>query len=903
MADGDSLADDDAEEGVAMEDDPTLPRTTRRGYVMRGSSTAPQEDPLHVTQRQTNEEEVMGAVSSRGGSLRAVSTRREVDAPADDDGRSAPPRAVTSEGRAGNAVVSSPEAGLRGLGRLLSDPKRWFRSEDLEAAGEVGDCRRTVGASAEATARGMPDATSSVRAAALPDASEHLEGLSDAEGIAEESSSAVLLDPSREPKADGWRRLFAPGFEPTTRADTSALSLSADPLDALSPDDAEAPAEVLSRFVPGSTGNGPGSLGSPMPGPPWEPDVPEEDAGASAAEKARILRSTWGAVTGGVTAIGTGAVTGVTTAVTGVTTGVTAIGGGLHTGVQTVGLGVQAGVQTVGMGLQTGVQAGVYGIQTIGTGLGRAAVGTGKVVADTTQTTLKALGGARDEEAAELLSDMRAVLLDEDSGGTFRTAIDWTTTSPLERRRVDLADDVTTDMYAAENRHARSASVSSTAGGSVDGLGSYTSEEDEEDEEDARKHFASAETSANGGGGGGPGGFKGPERDPVASEVKVIGTERVRGRLHPSGGWTVYVLRVTPSGGGDPWVVKRRYGEFVRLRLGLVGSGAGEYLPASWAGLETESGLYSTGTARKARRELISRCFQEAMTATTGSYNGFAEHALVRRFLRRDEPGRAASATNEQRPIWQRVGLGGILEAVTRTGASASGAAASAASDAAYQQSRERVRLLLDRPLDRSVNDALRAQEGCCAGCGDPLNGFGSGTLVSKGTALLRAAVGNGFRRCEYSGGLYCPRCQPGDAVSVLPYSVVHDWDFTPRRVSAAAKAYLDAIHHQPMLCLGAVNPGLYARVPLLAELRARRYRLAKLVGVLAGSEPGTALVRSTGRRAYLLEAGEYYAMADLVDVSKGAAFARLPGWLEEVEKKAAALVAERTAGRVSGGM
>ena len=37
-------------------------------------------------------------------------------------------------------------------------------------------------------------------------------------------------------------------------------------------------------------------------------------------------------------------------------------------------------------------------------------------------------------------------------------------------------------------------------------------------------------------------------------------------------------------------------------------------------------------------------------------------------------------------------------------------------------------------------------------------------------------------------------------------------------KVSAVAASFLESIRNQPMLCLGAVNPHIYARVPLLAK-------------------------------------------------------------------------------------
>ena len=82
--------------------------------------------------------------------------------------------------------------------------------------------------------------------------------------------------------------------------------------------------------------------------------------------------------------------------------------------------------------------------------------------------------------------------------------------------------------------------------------------------------------------------------------------------------------------------------------------------------------------------------------------------------------------------------------------------------------------------------------------------------------------------------------------------------------------------------------------MPLLADVRARRYRLAKLVPELRSFDEGRTMLRSAGGRGYLLEGGEYYAMRDLMDLSKGGAFARLPRWLEDVEKKAETLIKAR---------
>ena len=101
--------------------------------------------------------------------------------------------------------------------------------------------------------------------------------------------------------------------------------------------------------------------------------------------------------------------------------------------------------------------------------------------------------------------------------------------------------------------------------------------------------------------------------------------------------------------------------------------------------------------------------------------------------------------------MWQRVGGAAgatTVDAVSRTEAGASTAAAAAAAYAADGTGAS-VKLLMYYPADRSVADTLRAQEGCCAGCGTPLNGFASATLVSKGTALLRSAVAGPASHCS----------------------------------------------------------------------------------------------------------------------------------------------------------
>jgi hypothetical protein len=74
------------------------------------------------------------------------------------------------------------------------------------------------------------------------------------------------------------------------------------------------------------------------------------------------------------------------------------------------------------------------------------------------------------------------------------------------------------------------------------------------------------------------------------------------------------------------------------------------------------------------------------------------------------------------------------------------------------------------------------------------------------------------------------------------------------------------------MLCVSAVNPHLYSRVPALARVKEMRQRLVKMVTTTLKHCPAKRrLLALAGSRRYLLEPGDFFALRDLVDLSKGA--------------------------------
>ena len=68
-------------------------------------------------------------------------------------------------------------------------------------------------------------------------------------------------------------------------------------------------------------------------------------------------------------------------------------------------------------------------------------------------------------------------------------------------------------------------------------------------------------------------------------------------------------------------------------------------------------------------------------------------------------------------------------------------------------------------------------------------------------------ACAQGPRRCSYNGLLYCSDCH-GNETALLPALVLHGWEFTRKPVSNIAADYLASTFEQPLLCIGAINPG-----------------------------------------------------------------------------------------------
>ncbi|KAG1347021.1 hypothetical protein COCNU_06G008500 [Cocos nucifera] len=104
----------------------------------------------------------------------------------------------------------------------------------------------------------------------------------------------------------------------------------------------------------------------------------------------------------------------------------------------------------------------------------------------------------------------------------------------------------------------------------------------------------------------------------------------------------------------------------------------------------------------------------------------------------------------------------------------------------------------------------------------------------------------------------------------VLPARVLNLWDFSLYPVSQLAKAFLESIYDQPMLCVSAVNPFLFSKVPALLHVMNIRKKIAAMLPYVR-CPFRKSFQRGLGCRRHLLESNDFFALRDLVDLSKGA--------------------------------
>ncbi|KAL1222120.1 hypothetical protein V5N11_009354 [Cardamine amara subsp. amara] len=342
--------------------------------------------------------------------------------------------------------------------------------------------------------------------------------------------------------------------------------------------------------------------------------------------------------------------------------------------------------------------------------------------------------------------------------------------------------------------------------------------------------------------------------------VEIVGVKQKKGdvslseRLVGVKEYTVYIIRVWS--GKDKWEIERRYRDFYSLyrRLTSLFADQGWTLPTPWASVERESRkIFGTSPNAVAERTvLIQDCLNSVLQSR---FFPTLPNALLR-FL---SPQDAYASSSGSDSIMSPTGSAGT---------------AAAATSSSYGNT---ISLIVDIRPHKSVKQLLEAQHYICAGCHKYFDD--GATLVRD---IVKALGWGKPRLCEYTGQLFCSSCHTND-MAVLPARVLHHWDFNRYPVSQLAKSYLDAIHEQPMLCVSAVNPFLSSKIPALNHIMSIRKRITIMLPYVRCPFRKT-LIKGLSSRRYLLESTDFFALRDLIDLSKGP-FAALPAIMETVRR------------------
>ncbi|XP_004236533.1 uncharacterized protein [Solanum lycopersicum] len=355
------------------------------------------------------------------------------------------------------------------------------------------------------------------------------------------------------------------------------------------------------------------------------------------------------------------------------------------------------------------------------------------------------------------------------------------------------------------------------------------------------------------------------DRVEVIDTIQKIGDVSLSERLVGVREYTAYRIRVWS--GKDKWEVEKRYREFSALywRLKKLFADQGRILPSVWSSVEQESRKVFRSASPKVvadRSVLIQECLNSLLQSRfpTGALN------VVVCFLSlsKDLPGSPTYDTNAlQSPSTLRSRNRGNVSSLGKT-----------------------ISLIVNKRPYKSNKQLLDEQHYSCAGC---YKNFDDGkTRIQE----LAQTMGWGKPRfCEYSGQLYCSSCHTNDT-AVLPARILHLWDFNQYPVSQMAKSYLDSIYDQPMLCVSAVNPFLFSKVPALQHVTNIRKRIGTMLPFVRCSFQRS-IYRGVGSRRYLLESNDFFSLRDLIDLSKGV-FAALPVMVETISRKILEHIAEQ---------
>ncbi|GMH23408.1 hypothetical protein Nepgr_025251 [Nepenthes gracilis] len=342
--------------------------------------------------------------------------------------------------------------------------------------------------------------------------------------------------------------------------------------------------------------------------------------------------------------------------------------------------------------------------------------------------------------------------------------------------------------------------------------------------------------------------------------IEVVGAKQKKGdisfseRLVGVKEHTVYVIRVWS--GKNKWDIERRYRDFYTLyrQLKYLFTERGWILPSPWSSVEQESRKIFSNASPDVISER-SVLIQECLCSIINSRHSSGALSSLIWFL---SPPNSLLSSSLSNVVVHQSTTAADAENISTLG--------------------KTISLVLELQPLKLAKQLLEEQHYTCAGCHKH---FVDGK--SRVKEFVQAFGWGKPRFCEYTGQLFCSSCHTNDT-AVLPARVLHHWDFTEHPVSQLAKSYLDSIIDQPMLCVSAVNPLLFSKVPALLSVVSIRKKIGAMLAYVQ-CPFRRSLYRGLRSRRYLLESNDFFALRDLIDLSKGA-FAALPVILETVLKK-----------------
>lgn len=149
-------------------------------------------------------------------------------------------------------------------------------------------------------------------------------------------------------------------------------------------------------------------------------------------------------------------------------------------------------------------------------------------------------------------------------------------------------------------------------------------------------------------------------------------------------------------------------------------------------------------------------------------------------------------------------------------------------------------------------------------------------------------------RLCDYNGQYYCSRCH-WNSLSAIPARVIHNWDFTPKKVCRASLQFLRLMVKKPILNIESLNPTLFAFVTDLRNIKKLRedILMMKTYFLTCHAALEEKLLLQLQDRQHFVENANFYSLQDLIDVSTG----QLLSYLQKVHASYVAHITQNCLG------